>query len=88
MIDLDSELLLGETVDPCAFADHNVSRVLASLYDTGPGRLFSQIAQNTVDDIALNTACAHYYTTIIPPLGVHPAFFSKKARSSALINGF
>jgi len=67
--DKDTELLLGEAVDPGAFADHNVSRVLDSLYDTGTGRLFSQIAQNAVGAFALDTACAHYDTTSISVFG-------------------
>jgi transposase len=67
--DKDTELLLGETVDAAAFADHNVSRVLDSLYDTGTGRLFSQIAQNAIGAFALDTACAHYDTTSMSVFG-------------------
>ena len=67
--DKDTELLLGEAVDPGTFADHNLSRVLDSLYDTGTGRLFSQIAQNAVGAFALDTACAHYDTTSISVFG-------------------
>ena len=67
--DKDTELLLGEAVDTGAFADHNVSRVLDSLYDAGTGRLFSQIAQNAVGAFALDTACAHYDTTSMSVFG-------------------
>jgi len=67
--DKDTELLLGEPVDASAFADHNVSRVLDSLYDSGTGRLFSQIAQNAIGAFALDTACAHYDTTSISVFG-------------------
>jgi transposase len=67
--DKDAELLLGEALDTGAFADHNVSRVLDSLYDTGTGRLFSQIAQNAIGAFSLDTACAHYDTTSISVFG-------------------
>ena len=67
--DKDTELLLGEPVDASAFADHNVSRVLDCLYDTGTGRIFSQIAQNAIGAFALDTACAHYDTTSISVFG-------------------
>jgi len=67
--DKDTELLLGEALDTSAFADHNVSRVLDSLYDTGTGRLFSQIAQNAIGAFSLDTACAHYDTTSISVFG-------------------
>lgn len=56
----DTELLLGEAVDAGTFADHNVSRILDSLYDTGTSQLFSQIAQNAVNVFALDTARTHY----------------------------
>lgn len=65
----DTALLLGEPVDASAFADHNISRVLDSIYDTGTGRIFSQIAQNSVGAFALDTACAHYDTTSMSVFG-------------------
>ena len=61
--DKDTELLLGEAVDPGAFADHNVSRVLDSLYETGTSKIFSQIAQNAIGAFALDVSSAHYDTT-------------------------
>ena len=67
--DKDTELLLGEAVDTGAFADHNVARVLDSLYEAGTGRLFSQIAQNAVGAFALDTACANYDTTSMSVFG-------------------
>ena len=67
--DKDTELLLGEQIDPGAFADHNVSRVLDSLYETGTGKIFSQIAQNAIGTFALDTGCAHYDTTSINVFG-------------------
>jgi transposase len=67
--DKDTELLLGEALDPASFADHNVSRVLDSLYDAGTGRIFSQIAQNAIGAFALDTACAHYDTTSMSVFG-------------------
>ena len=65
----DTELLLGEAVDPGVFADHNVSRVLDSLYETGTGKIFSQIAQNAIGAFALDVGSAHYDTTSINVFG-------------------
>ena len=67
--DKDTELLLGKAVDPDVFADHNVARVLDSLYEAGTGRLFSQIAQNAIGAFSLDTGCAHYDTTSINVFG-------------------
>ena len=67
--DKDTELLLGESVDAGSFADHNVARVLDSLYNAGTGRIFSQIAQNSIGAFAIDTACAHYDTTSISVFG-------------------
>ena len=52
-----------------AFADHNVSRVMDSIYDAGTGRIFSQLAQNAIGAFALDTVCAHYDTTSISVFG-------------------
>lgn len=63
--DKATELLLGEALEPASFADHNVSRVLDSLYDAGTGRIFSQTAQNAIGAFALDTcrrALRHHLT--------------------------
>ncbi len=67
--DKDIELLLGKNIDPYAFADHNVARVLDSIYNTGTGRIFSQLTQNAMGTFALNTTCGHYDTTSISVFG-------------------
>jgi len=76
--DKDTKLLLGETVDTVSFADHNVARVLDSLYATGTSKIFSQISQNAIGTFKLDTSCAHYDTTSISVFGdydrIHPPF--------------
>ena len=67
--DKDTELLLGQSVDAATFADHNVARVLDSIYDAGTVRIFSQLSQNAGGAFALDTACGHYDTTSISVFG-------------------
>jgi len=67
--DKDTELLLGQDVPASDFADHNVARVMDSLYETGTGHIFSQIAQNAIGAFELDTGCAHYDTTSISVFG-------------------
>jgi hypothetical protein len=40
----DTELLLGQHVEPGLFGDHNVARVLDKIFDTGPQKIFFNIA--------------------------------------------
>lgn len=65
----DIELLLGRNIDPHAFADHNVVRVFDCIYNTGTGRVLSQITQNAIGTFALDTVCGHYDTTSISVFG-------------------
>ena len=44
----DTELLLGRTIDPEHFSDHNLGRVLDKIYDTGAQAIFSQLSQNAI----------------------------------------
>lgn len=43
--DQDTGLLLGEVVEPSAFSDYNVGRVLDRLQETGASRIFSEITR-------------------------------------------
>lgn len=65
----DTELLLGAVVDTDTFADHNLARVLDCIYNTGTGRIFSQLSQNAIGAFALDSACGHYDTTSVSVFG-------------------
>ena len=67
--DKDTELLLGQTVDGKDFADHNLGRVLDSLYATGTQNIFAQLAQNAIGNFQLDTRNLHYDTTSISVFG-------------------
>jgi len=67
--DKDTELLLGQTVDAQDFADHNLGRVLDSLYATGTQNIFAQLAQNAIGNFQLDTRNLHYDTTSISVFG-------------------
>ena len=67
--DKDIELLLGQTVDGKDFADHNLGRVLDSLYATGTQNIFAQLAQNAIGNFQLDTRNLHYDTTSISVFG-------------------
>jgi transposase len=65
----DTELILGEPVEPEQFSDHNLGRVLDKLYETGTQRIFSQIAQHAVSAFAVDTRNVHFDTTSISVYG-------------------
>lgn len=65
----DIELILGQDVKPDLFCDHNVGRVLDKLFDTGPQKIFSQIAQNAVGGFDVDARRVHFDTTSISVFG-------------------
>ncbi len=65
----DIELILGQDVKPELFCDHNVGRVLDKLFDTGPQKIFSQIAQNAVGVFDVDARRVHFDTTSISVFG-------------------
>jgi transposase len=65
----DIELILGQDVKPELFCDHNVGRVLDKLFDTGPQKIFSQIAQNAVGVFEVDPRRVHFDTTSISVFG-------------------
>jgi transposase len=65
----DTELLLGEKVDPGLFGDHNVARVLDKIYDTGTQKIFSNIAQNAINVFNIDPQRVHFDTTSITVFG-------------------
>jgi transposase len=67
--DKDTELLLGSSVEPECFCDHNMGRVLDKLFETGTQKIFSKIAQNAVDAFQIDTQKVHFDTTSISVFG-------------------
>jgi len=65
----DTELLLGQAVNPTLFCDYNVGRVLDKLFDTGTQKVFSQIAQNAIDVFDIDPRRLHFDTTSISVFG-------------------
>jgi transposase len=65
----DGELLLGQSVEPELFSDHNLGRVLDKIYESGTQKIFGQLAQNAVDGFQIDTKCGHYDTTSISVYG-------------------
>lgn len=65
----DGELLLGKSVAPELFSDHNLGRVLDKIYETGTQKIFGQIAQNAVGGFQIDTRCGHYDTTSMSVFG-------------------
>lgn len=65
----DTELLLGSTIDPEHFSDHNLGRVLDKIYDTGAQAIFSQLSQNAIKRFDINANNVHFDTTSISVYG-------------------
>jgi transposase len=65
----DTELLLGRTIDPEHFSDHNLGRVLDKIYDTGAQAIFSQLSQNAIKRFDINANNVHFDTTSISVYG-------------------
>jgi transposase len=65
----DTELLLGEPVEPSTFSDHNVGRVLDRIKETGPSRIFSEIARRAAVVFDLDTNSGHWDSTSVSVWG-------------------
>lgn len=65
----DTELLLGEPVDPSAFGDHNVGRVLDRIKETGTSKIFGEIARRAAVIFELDTSTGHWDSTSISVWG-------------------
>ena len=65
----DGELLLGQSVEPGLFSDHNLGRVLDKIYESGTQKIFGQLAQNAVGGFQIDTRCGHYDTTSMSVFG-------------------
>ncbi|MBU1053174.1 MAG: DUF4277 domain-containing protein, partial [Proteobacteria bacterium] len=59
----DTELLLGNHIEPGLFSDFNVARVLDKVFDTGTQKIFSKIAQNAINIFDIDPQRVHFDTT-------------------------
>jgi transposase len=67
--DKDTEILLGEGANANDFADHNLGRVLDSIYKVGTQNIFAQLSQNAIGAFQVDTRQVHYDTTSISVFG-------------------
>jgi len=65
----DTELLLGEYVDPAAFKDHNVGRVLDRIKNVGPSKIFGEIARRAAVVFDIDTSTGHWDSTSVSVWG-------------------
>ena len=65
----DTELLLGQQVEPGLFCDYNLARVLDKIYEVGTQKIFTQLAQNAIGCFSIDTSRLHYDTTSISVYG-------------------
>jgi transposase len=70
----DTELLLGQCVEPGLFGDHNVARVLDKIFDTGTQKIFSNIAQNAISAFGIDPRRVHFDTTSITVFGDYEGY--------------
>lgn len=65
----DTESLLGEPVNSSAFSDYNVGRVLDRIKETGPSRIFSEVARRAAVVFDLDTTSGHWDSTSVTVWG-------------------
>jgi hypothetical protein len=67
---------MGSDVEPSRFSDHNLARVLDTIYETGTQKVFSAIAHNAVTVFDIDTRRAHFDTTSVSvfPIGAARIF--------------
>jgi transposase len=70
----DTELLLGNHIEPGLFSDYNVARVLDKIFDTGTQKIFSKIAQNAINIFAIDPQRVHFDTTSINVFGDYDGY--------------
>ena len=65
----DTELLLGEEIDPEDFRDHNLGRVLDAIFKAGTVMVFGEVARMAVLHFGIDTDVLHHDTTSISVFG-------------------
>ena len=61
----DTELLLGEGVDPVSFNDTTVARAMDAVFDVGAEKVFSAVAFKAACEFSLDTNHVHFDTTSV-----------------------
>ena len=61
----DTELLLGEDVDPVSFNDTTVARAMDAVFDVGAEKVFSAVAFKASCEFSLDTKHVHFDTTSV-----------------------
>ena len=67
--DMDTELILGKSINPELFDDTTLGRAMDKIYETGAQKVFSQISQNAIGCFKLNTSGYHFDTTSVSVFG-------------------
>jgi transposase len=67
----DTELLLGKSVKPQAFGDHNVGRILDRIKQIGPNRIFSEVARRAAVIFELDINSGHWDSTSVTVWGAY-----------------
>ena len=65
----DTELLLGTYVEPDAFKDYNVGRVMDRIYETGASRIFSEVSYRAAIIFNLDLSQGHWDSTSVSVWG-------------------
>jgi len=73
--DQDIEMLVGESVPICAFADHNVGRVLDRIAEIGASNIFGEIARRAATVFDIDTSCGHWDSTSVSLSGEYDGIF-------------
>jgi transposase len=83
----DMELLLGKTISPSCFEDHNVGRVLDKLYETGTTKVFSKIAVRAVDVFNIETKHVSFDTTSRNVFGNYDLYSGEQSKPFRITYG-
>jgi len=81
----DVELLLGEEVNPTAFNDTTVGRVLDEMYEVGTMKIFQAISARAIELFSLDLSHAHFDTTSVSVWGDYN-LYHEEGEPKRLIN--
>ena len=65
----DTQLLLGQEIDPEDFRDYNLGRVLDAIFQAGTAMIFGEVARMAVLHFGIDTGVLHHDTTSISVFG-------------------
>ena len=65
----DTEILLGEAVEPSRFCDTNLGRAMDKIFKTGTLKIFSRIAQNALVEFDVDPRRLNFDTTSVSVYG-------------------